>query len=67
MKMKPETVKKYMDELNARIAYYMTMDPYRIPLCISDGNDKIGHALNVSQPAIKRAAAAAIAAFTVMT
>lgn len=53
MKMKPETIRKYLNALNARIAFYMTQDPYKIPLCISDGNNKIGHALNVSQPPIK--------------
>ena len=52
MKMKPETLKKYADALQKAIAAYMETDPAAIPMCISAGNDKIGHAFNVSLPAI---------------
>lgn len=45
---KPETLKKYKDDADRRIAHYMEMPISGIKFSISEGNDKIGRTWNVS-------------------
>lgn len=45
---KPETIRNFVKKANARIDYYMSVALLSIALCISKGNRKIGHVLNVS-------------------
>lgn len=44
----PETIRKMLDTAEQYRRKYEAMDPKDIPMCISKGNTKIGHALNVS-------------------
>jgi len=46
------TLKKYIAKMNERISYYASQDVYKIALCISNGNEKIGRVMNVSLPPI---------------
>lgn len=45
---KPETIKKIFDSASALRSHYKTMPIESIKMCLSSGNAKIGHVLNVS-------------------
>lgn len=45
---KSETLKKVYKALDEKIAFYMGKNPEEIKICVSKGNIKIGHTLNVS-------------------
>lgn len=45
---RPETIVNVKNRLVDRIAYYKGMDVNDVKMCISKGNQKIGHVLNVS-------------------
>ncbi len=47
-----KTIAKFVRLMKARIAYWMAIAIQLIPMCISNGNRKIGRVLNVSLPAI---------------
>lgn len=48
MAYKKETIQAMIEKANELIDYYMVMSVDEIRLCISEGNDKIGHTRNVS-------------------
>lgn len=48
MSYKPETIREMIQKANELIDYYTCMEVDEIRLCISQGNDKIGHTRNVS-------------------
>lgn len=43
-----ETLKKFYDIAESLIAYYMTLPIDQLKICITNGNSKIGHVMNVS-------------------
>lgn len=45
---KKETLNKVINKAKELKAHYMNINAEDIPMCISDGNKKIGHVLNVS-------------------
>ena len=49
---KIETIRKVVSNLVAREMFYMAKNVDDIPMCISDGNIKIGRVLNVSLPPV---------------
>ena len=49
---KIETIRKVVSNLEAREMFYLAKNVDDIPMCISDGNIKIGRVLNVSLPPV---------------
>ncbi len=52
MKYSISTIVKYEQSVSDMINFYMSVPIEELHLCISEGNEKIGHALNVSLPAV---------------
>lgn len=49
---KIETIRKIVSNLVAREMFYLAKDIDDIPMCVSDGNKKIGKVMNVSLPPV---------------
>ncbi len=49
---KPETIKKMLDDINSRTASWNLVEVHEVPMCLSQGDVKIGRVLNVSLPPI---------------